>query len=273
MMRLFRKARDFFAELKRRNVYQVALTYLAIAWVVCQAAWLLVPALLLPDWFFRAVVVTAALGFPIALVLAWAFERTPEGVRRTPEAAEEARRGGRHRDDRGRRAGDGRPPRRDEQGPRPRQREGGRRPPQGGRRGEAQARRPDSPSGRPQTVKLDSPPPGTCEMLPAELEVVAGDPDAEVVRFFDPGTDGDPAFTFGRRDDSSVTHVQLDSPTVSRHHARIAFGADGPRIENYSTTNPTQVNGEPLAGEGASTRLEDGDLIDMGEIRFRFHRN
>ncbi|MDX1645004.1 MAG: tetratricopeptide repeat protein, partial [Thermoanaerobaculia bacterium] len=73
-------------ELKRRNVWRVAATYAVVAFVVAQVARLLQPALLLPDWFYRAVVVAALLGFPIALVIAWAFELTPEGVRRTPEA-------------------------------------------------------------------------------------------------------------------------------------------------------------------------------------------
>ncbi len=85
MGRPIQELRRFLRELRRRNVYRVAVAYAAAAFVVVQAARLLVPALLLPDWIYRAVVLTALLGFPIALVIAWAFELTPEGVRRTPD--------------------------------------------------------------------------------------------------------------------------------------------------------------------------------------------
>lgn len=73
----------FVREMRRRRVFQVAAVYGVVAFVVVEAADLLVPALLLPDWVFRAVVLTAILGFPVALVLAWAFEIAPGGgVRR-----------------------------------------------------------------------------------------------------------------------------------------------------------------------------------------------
>lgn len=85
--------RRFLRELRRRNVYKVAVAYVAVAFVVLQGARLLVPALVLPEWFYRVVVALALLGLPLALVLAWAFEVTPEGVRRT-EAPEEETAGG-----------------------------------------------------------------------------------------------------------------------------------------------------------------------------------
>ncbi len=72
---------QFFAELRRRNVYKVAAVYGAVAFVVVQAARLLVPAMVLPEWLYRTVVAVALLGFPFALVFAWAFELTPQGVR------------------------------------------------------------------------------------------------------------------------------------------------------------------------------------------------
>lgn len=77
----------FFAELKRRSVFRVAAVYGAVAFVVLQAADILVPALHLPDGFTTGIALLAFLGLPIALVLAWAFETTPEGMRRTDPAA------------------------------------------------------------------------------------------------------------------------------------------------------------------------------------------
>ena len=74
---------SFFAELKRRNVYKVAVAYAVVGWLVMQVAATVVPALHLPDGITSAVVVLTLLGFPIALVIAWAFEMTPEGMKRT----------------------------------------------------------------------------------------------------------------------------------------------------------------------------------------------
>ena len=75
--------KNFFAELKRRNVYKVAVAYAVVGWLVMQVASTVVPALHLPDAITTAVVMLTLLGFPIALVLAWAFELTPEGIKRT----------------------------------------------------------------------------------------------------------------------------------------------------------------------------------------------
>ncbi|NIN73119.1 MAG: hypothetical protein GTO46_14565 [Gemmatimonadetes bacterium] len=74
---------SFLAELKRRRVYRVAIVYAAVAFVIWQAAEIAFPALRLPDWTLTLVVVLTILGFPIALILAWAFDITPEGVKRT----------------------------------------------------------------------------------------------------------------------------------------------------------------------------------------------
>lgn len=78
----------FLQELKRRKVIRVAAAYGAVAFVLIQAASYVFPALLLPDVAFRVLVVLSLFGFPIALVLAWAFEVTPDGVRRTSPAGE-----------------------------------------------------------------------------------------------------------------------------------------------------------------------------------------
>ena len=74
--------RNFFAELKRRNVYKVALAYAAVGWLLIQIATTTFPVLQIPTWAMRLVVVLVLLGFPIALVLAWAYEMTPEGILR-----------------------------------------------------------------------------------------------------------------------------------------------------------------------------------------------
>jgi TolB-like protein len=81
-------ANNFFAELKRRNVYKVAVAYAIVGWLVMQIAATVVPALHLPDAITSAVVVLVILGFPIALIFAWAFELTPEGLKRTEFADE-----------------------------------------------------------------------------------------------------------------------------------------------------------------------------------------
>lgn len=77
--------RDFLSELRRRNVYKVAVAYAVIGWLVIQVIATIVPALHLPDGLTTAVVVLTLIGFPIALVIAWAFEMTPEGLKRTED--------------------------------------------------------------------------------------------------------------------------------------------------------------------------------------------
>jgi serine/threonine-protein kinase len=79
--------RQFFAELKRRHVFRVAAVYGATAFVIIQAADVVFPRIPLPEWTVSLVVWLSLLGFPVALVLAWAYERTPEGVRATDRAA------------------------------------------------------------------------------------------------------------------------------------------------------------------------------------------
>lgn len=86
MEELFRRLTSFFRELKRRKVYRVAVTYALVAFVALQAAELLFPFTRLPPWLDDVLVIFAFFGFFVALVLAWAFEVTPEGVRRTPPA-------------------------------------------------------------------------------------------------------------------------------------------------------------------------------------------
>src|SRR5438094_2850402 len=77
---------NFFSELKRRNVYKVAVAYAVVGWVIAQIATQIFPFLEIPNWVVRLIIVLIAIGFPIALVIAWAFEATPEGIKRTEVA-------------------------------------------------------------------------------------------------------------------------------------------------------------------------------------------
>jgi TolB-like protein len=72
---------SFFRELKQRKVIRVAITYVIVGWLTLQVSDILVPALRLPEWFHSAVVFFLIIGFPIALILSWAFELTPDGLK------------------------------------------------------------------------------------------------------------------------------------------------------------------------------------------------
>src|SRR5437764_4227192 len=74
-------ARSFFTELKRRRVYSVAVAYVVVAWLLIQVATQVFPFFGIPNWIVRLVVLLAIIGFPIAVVCAWAFEVTPEGIK------------------------------------------------------------------------------------------------------------------------------------------------------------------------------------------------
>ncbi len=80
---------SFFSELKRRNVYKVAVAYAVVGWLVIQISSTVLPTFHAPEWVVQTLMVIVAIGFPIALVIAWAFEATPEGIKRT-EAADAA---------------------------------------------------------------------------------------------------------------------------------------------------------------------------------------
>jgi serine/threonine-protein kinase len=82
--------KEFFGEAKRRNVYKVAATYAVVGWLLIQVATQVFPFLEIPTWAIRLVILLTALGFPVAVVIAWAFELTPEGIKRT-DAADAAR--------------------------------------------------------------------------------------------------------------------------------------------------------------------------------------
>src|SRR5213595_3429566 len=76
---------NFFAELKRRNVYKVAVAYAVVGWLVVQVTTQVFPIFEIPNWALRLIVFAIVIGFPIALVIAWAFELTPQGIKRTED--------------------------------------------------------------------------------------------------------------------------------------------------------------------------------------------
>jgi TolB-like protein/Flp pilus assembly protein TadD len=80
---------SFFRELKRRNVYRVAAAYAVVAWLLIQIATSTFPVLEIPNWATKLVIVLVVLGFPLALIFAWAFELTPEGIKRTEDVPRE----------------------------------------------------------------------------------------------------------------------------------------------------------------------------------------
>jgi TolB-like protein/tetratricopeptide (TPR) repeat protein len=77
---------NFFSELKRRNVYKVAVAYAVVGWLLVQVTTQVFPIFEIPNWALRLIVLAIIIGFPIALVMAWAFELTPEGIKRTEVA-------------------------------------------------------------------------------------------------------------------------------------------------------------------------------------------
>jgi len=80
--------KSFFGELKRRNVYKVAIAYAVVGWLLTQVATQVFPFFEIPNWGIRLVVLIIVIGFPIAIIIAWAFELTPEGLKRTEVADE-----------------------------------------------------------------------------------------------------------------------------------------------------------------------------------------
>jgi len=78
---------NFLGELKRRHVYRVAIAYAVVAWLLIQIATQVFPFFEIPTWIVRLVVLLTVLGFPVALVVAWAFEMTPEGLKRAANIA------------------------------------------------------------------------------------------------------------------------------------------------------------------------------------------
>src|ERR1700682_5876837 len=77
--------KKFFGELKRRNVYKVAVAYAVVSWLLIQIATQVFPFFDFPNWAVRLVVLLLIIGFPVTLIFSWAFEITPEGIKRESE--------------------------------------------------------------------------------------------------------------------------------------------------------------------------------------------
>lgn len=88
--------RDFFAELKRRNVYKAAVAYAVVGWLLIQVATQVFPFFDISNWAVRVVILVIVAGLPIALIIAWAFELTPQGLKRTEDARPDESRAFRH---------------------------------------------------------------------------------------------------------------------------------------------------------------------------------
>lgn len=245
---------EFFRELKRRRVFRVAIIYLMVSWPVLEAAAFLVERLEAPGWVTDLILIFLLVGFPISLVMAWAFEVTPEGVVRHPSDVRER---GRRAEGVGRRERPGR-----EIHPASGRARGGGFSDDAGR---------DTYDGETLSFTTPSPEGGTLQLLPGRLKVLEGVDRGEDVRFERPPS-GEPEFTFGRRaSPGDPTHIELKVPTVSHEHAVMRWRDDGWEIENRSTTNPLQVDGERLSEVGETTSLSGGERIEMGRIAFRFH--
>src|SRR5210317_326605 len=76
---------QFFEELKRRNVVRVGIAYTVVGWLVFQIGEILFPTFGAPEWVFKSLILLIVLGFPFALLFAWAFELTPQGIKKTEE--------------------------------------------------------------------------------------------------------------------------------------------------------------------------------------------
>src|SRR5437867_8322629 len=76
---------SLFSELRRRNVFRVAVTYAVVAWLLLEIAAVFVPMLEAPEWIITAFLVVLALGFVLAMFISWSFEMTPEGLKRTED--------------------------------------------------------------------------------------------------------------------------------------------------------------------------------------------
>src|SRR5215467_8870435 len=77
--------RNFLSELKRRNVYKVAVAYIVAGWALAQGIAQVFPVFGVSNWVIRLIVILIIVGFPVALVLSWAFEITPQGIKRTED--------------------------------------------------------------------------------------------------------------------------------------------------------------------------------------------
>jgi hypothetical protein len=121
-----------------------------------------------------------------------------------------------------------------------------------------------------ETIRFNRPAEEVLQLLPGRLEVLAGETRHREIRFVRaPGQP--PQLILGRDAAGSPQHVALQSSTVSRQHARLAYSNGTWAVSNLSQTNPVVVNDEELSGAARERPLVDGDRIELGEVVLRFH--
>jgi len=121
-----------------------------------------------------------------------------------------------------------------------------------------------------ETVRFQRPTEDVVQLLPGHLEVLAGDSRHQEIRFV--RVQGQqPQLILGRNPGRSPQHIALNSSTVSRQHARLAFSGGKWAVANLSKTNPVVVNDQELTNLDGERQLSDGDRIELGEVVLRFH--
>jgi pSer/pThr/pTyr-binding forkhead associated (FHA) protein len=121
-----------------------------------------------------------------------------------------------------------------------------------------------------ETVRFQRPNDDVVQLLPGHLEVLAGDSRHQEIRFV--RVQGQqPQLILGRNPGRSPQHIALNSSTVSRQHARLAFSGGKWAVANLSKTNPVVVNDQELTNLDGERQLSDGDRIELGEVVLRFH--
>ena len=121
-----------------------------------------------------------------------------------------------------------------------------------------------------ETVRFIRPSDEVVQLLPGHLEVLAGDARHQEIRFVRVAGQ-QPQLILGRNPGRSPQHVSLNSSTVSRQHARLAYSGGKWAVANLSKTNPVVVNDQELTNLDGERQLADGDRIELGEVVLRFH--
>ena len=121
-----------------------------------------------------------------------------------------------------------------------------------------------------ETVRFVRPSDEVVQLLPGHLEVLAGDTQQQEIRFVRVAGQ-QPHLILGRNPGRSPQHVSLNSSTVSRQHARLAYSGGKWMVANLSQTNPVVVNDQELTNLDGERQLADGDRIELGEVVLRFH--
>jgi pSer/pThr/pTyr-binding forkhead associated (FHA) protein len=121
-----------------------------------------------------------------------------------------------------------------------------------------------------ETVRFVRPADEVVQLLPGHLEVLSGDSRQQEIRFVRVAGQ-QPHLILGRNPGRSPQHVALNSSTVSREHARLAYSGGKWMVANLSKTNPVVVNDQELTNLDGERQLADGDRIELGEVVLRFH--